>query len=249
MGEIIYEYKEVGVQAGFTDEGRKKNLEKLKEKMAKEGWELDSYFNGGLTKASNAKFKRDINYIPEKRESSFSIKNILIGFVVVVIFTSLYKEDENSIENNSVENSINNSDTTVDTENLTEKNMKLVIDSLKNNYKIEPVSMFDQKIENDFCRNERFCEIKAKEIQIQVMHRTITPLSNSKVSPQDYKKICSAVVMGITNANKELIEGSITDVFNYASQHGRGEVEIAGAKINISPRMSDDLLECKIVSL
>ena len=97
MEEIIYEYKEVSVQAGFTDEGRKKNLEKQKEKMAKDGWELDSYFNGGLTKASKAKFKRDINHKPEKKQSSFSMKNILIGFVVFVIIVAIFSDgDSNS---------------------------------------------------------------------------------------------------------------------------------------------------------
>lgn len=96
MDEMTYEYKEVGVTAGFTDEGRKKNLEKLKEKMAKDGWELDSYFNGGLTKASKAKFKRDINYKPEKKQSNFSMKNILVGFIVLVIVGAIFSDGDSN---------------------------------------------------------------------------------------------------------------------------------------------------------
>lgn len=96
MDEIIYEYKEVAVVAGFTDKGRKKNLEKLKEKMTKDGWELDSYLNGGLTKASKAKFKRDINYKSEKKQGNSITQNILAGFVILIIIVAIFGGDDNS---------------------------------------------------------------------------------------------------------------------------------------------------------
>ena len=94
MSELTYEYKEIDVPAAFTDDGRKKNLEKLKIKMAKNGWVLDSYFNGGLTKKSKATFRRDIDYKSDKKESSFSIKSFLILLVILAVIIALYSNGD-----------------------------------------------------------------------------------------------------------------------------------------------------------
>lgn len=99
--EIKYEYKEVNVPAGFTDNGRKENLKKLEEKMAKDGWELEKYFNGGLTKTSTATFKRDLEY--KETSSSFgekiNVKNIIIGIVVFLIIVSIFNSSDDEEKN------------------------------------------------------------------------------------------------------------------------------------------------------
>lgn len=92
--ETKYEFKEVNVPAGFTDDGRRKQLEKLKEKMAKNGWEFESYFNGGLTKTSTAKFKRDINYKEEKKGLGKGIKILIFIVVMIIILTLIGGNDE-----------------------------------------------------------------------------------------------------------------------------------------------------------
>lgn len=102
--DIKYEYKEVNVPAGFTEDGRKKNLKKLESKMEKDGWSLDKYFDGGLTKTSVATFKRDLNYKPIKSTSSLG-KNIVntIAFLVVisVVYSFVSSPDNEEIKDSN----------------------------------------------------------------------------------------------------------------------------------------------------
>ncbi len=101
--EIKYEYKEVGVPVAFTDEGRKENLEKLQQKMAQDGWELVEYTNGGMAKASTAKFKRDLNYVSNTPKKNNKIKIILAVIVFIIILISL--TDNEVKENDSKDTS------------------------------------------------------------------------------------------------------------------------------------------------
>lgn len=97
--EIKYEFKEVNVSAGFTDDGRKKQLEKLKIKMAKDGWEIESYFNGGLSKTSTAKFKRDLNYKEEKKTLGKGSIILILIVLIICIFAFISGNSEESKEN------------------------------------------------------------------------------------------------------------------------------------------------------
>ncbi len=96
MDKIVYEHKEVSVSVGYTEKSRKEKLNKLKLKMEKDGWELEDYFDGGLTKTSKAKFKRDIKYISEIKENKFSFKNIMIGFFILIILGAIFGDDKSS---------------------------------------------------------------------------------------------------------------------------------------------------------
>lgn len=106
--EIKYEYKEVQVQVAFTEEGRKNNFEKLKLKMEKEGWELEKYFNGGLTKTSIATFKRDIQYkdkevITPKKSIK---KKIIWGIVLFILILILIPGSDEKQKENTKEESV-----------------------------------------------------------------------------------------------------------------------------------------------
>lgn len=107
--EIKYEYKEVNVVVGFTDKSRKENLKKLEEKMVKDGWELEKYFNGGLTKTSTATFKRDLEYKstsqPLSLKEKINVKNIVIGMVILLIIYSIFNSSDDA--KNDVENKDN----------------------------------------------------------------------------------------------------------------------------------------------
>jgi hypothetical protein len=84
--ETKYEIKEVNVSTAITEDGRKKKLEKLKDKMIKDNWIFDSYFDGGMTKTSKATFKRDIKYTDGKKDMSKGIKVLIISASIVLLF-------------------------------------------------------------------------------------------------------------------------------------------------------------------
>ncbi len=102
--ENKFEYKEVKVPVAFTEDDRKKQLEKLKVKMAKDGWEFVSYFDGGLAKASTAKFKRELKST-QNQKSTQNISNGIKGFllialiaIVVISISNTEKSDENYLQ-------------------------------------------------------------------------------------------------------------------------------------------------------
>lgn len=103
--EIKYEYKELNVSPGFTDDSRKEKLKKLESKMTKDGWKLEKYFNGGLTKTSIATFKRDLKYTKISSPSSLNpkkIMNIFIG-VIAIIFISNIIDSSDEDEKKAIE--------------------------------------------------------------------------------------------------------------------------------------------------
>ena len=99
--EVKYTYKEVTLRAGITEKSRKKILDKKIQQMAKEGWELESHFDGGVTKPSKVTFKRDINYQVPKKQSKGAIKKIFkyilytfLGLILLAILGSMLPKAE-----------------------------------------------------------------------------------------------------------------------------------------------------------
>lgn len=99
--EVKYTYKEVTLRAGITEKSRKKILDKKIQQMAKEGWELESHFDGGVTKPSKVTFKRDINYQVPKKQSKGAIKKIFkyilytfLGLILLAILGSMLPKPE-----------------------------------------------------------------------------------------------------------------------------------------------------------
>ena len=74
--EVKYTYKEVKLTAGVTEKSRKNILDKKIEKMAKDGWEIESHTDGGMTKSSKATFKRNIYYQAPKKQSNGFVKKL-----------------------------------------------------------------------------------------------------------------------------------------------------------------------------
>lgn len=99
--EVKYQFKELSVSTAFSEDGRKKNLEKLKVKMAKDNWMLDNYTDGGMTKASRATFKRDVKYANDKKVISKGIK-VLIVSVSVILFFIFIGINSDKVENKQV---------------------------------------------------------------------------------------------------------------------------------------------------
>ena len=99
--EVKYTYKEVTLRAGITEKSRKKILDKKIKQMVKEGWELESHFDGGVTKPSKVTFKRDINYQVPKKQSKGAIKKIFkyilytfLGLILLAILGSMLPKAE-----------------------------------------------------------------------------------------------------------------------------------------------------------
>lgn len=123
-------------------------------------------------------------------------------------------------------------------------NIKRVIKSLKENYNIEATDFNNEKL-NKFkmCWNERSCQIYADTVQIQAIHHSVEALTSSMVTPQYYQKVCSAIFIALTGANKQLVEQQISVFFNHASKKGRARWEALGVEITISPD-SSGILGC-----
>ena len=99
--EVKYTHKEVTLRAGITEKSRKKILDKKIKQMVKEGWELESHFDGGVTKPSKVTFKRDINYQVPKKQSKGAIKKIFkyilytfLGLILLAILGSMLPKAE-----------------------------------------------------------------------------------------------------------------------------------------------------------
>ena len=50
-------------------------------------------------------------------------------------------------------------------------------------------------------------------VQIQAIHHSVLALTSSRVTPQYYQEICSAIFISLTGANKQLIEPANTTIF------------------------------------
>jgi hypothetical protein len=136
-----------------------------------------------------------------------------------------------------------NSKKTIDN-SITSKNIQNVIKSLKENYDISAVGFNNSKlIQKDICLNENFCEVYADKVQIQAVSKNIEALTSSKVTPLYYQQVCSAIMIGLTDANREIIEQQIPEYFNYASKNGKSKWKALGVEITIAPD-SQNLLGC-----
>lgn len=130
-------------------------------------------------------------------------------------------------------------------QSITSDNMKDVVKSLKKNYNIVATNWDKTKLSDEkICFTERGCEINANEIQIQGFGKFIEASTNSKVAPKEYLKVCNAIMIGLTDANKELIEQQMPQYFNYAATNGRSTWEALGIEVTIAPD-SSNLLRCK----
>ena len=127
---------------------------------------------------------------------------------------------------------------------ITSNNMKNVIKSLEDNYNIIPIG-WDYKAlsDNNICFHDKSCTIYANKVQIQGLHKSIEALTSSQVNPKIYQQVCSAIMISLTGANKELVEQHINQYFNYASLNGRSKWEALGIEVTISPD-SQNLLGC-----
>lgn len=127
---------------------------------------------------------------------------------------------------------------------ITSNNIKNVIKSLEDNYNIIPIG-WDYKAlsDNNICFHDKSCTIYANKVQIQGLHKSIEALTSSQVNPKIYQQVCSAIMISLTGANKELVEQHINQYFNYASLNGRSKWEALGIEVTISPD-SQNLLGC-----
>lgn len=120
-----------------------------------------------------------------------------------------------------------------------------VINSLKRNYNIEAGSFENMPLyEDTMCASDKYCQVYANKVQIQISYKTVEALTSSKVSPQYYQNVCSAILIGLTDANKDLSEDIITQAFDYASKNGSAKSETLGVEITIKPDSSNNLLGC-----
>ncbi|WP_066403010.1 hypothetical protein [Aliarcobacter cryaerophilus] len=120
-----------------------------------------------------------------------------------------------------------------------------IVNSLKDNYNIEAGIFEDMPLYLDkLCSSDTACQIYASKTQIQVVYKTVEALTSSKVSPQYYQNVCSAILIGLTDANKDLSEDIITQAFDYASKNGSAKSETLGVEITIKPDSSNNLLGC-----
>lgn len=130
-------------------------------------------------------------------------------------------------------------------QSITSDNIKDVVKSLKKNYNLVAIGWDMKKLnENNICFHEKSCGIYVNEIQIQAIGKYIDVNTNSKVSPNLYLQVCSATMIGLTGANKELVEQQMPQYFNYAAVNGRSTWEILGIEVTIAPD-SSNLLGCK----
>ena len=120
-----------------------------------------------------------------------------------------------------------------------------IVNSLKDNYNIEAGSFEDMPLYLDkLCSSDTACQIYAGKTQIQVVYKTVEALTSSRVTLQYYQNVCSAILIGLTDSNKDLAEDIITQAFDYASKNGSAKSETLGVEITIKPDSSNNLLGC-----
>ncbi len=140
---------------------------------------------------------------------------------------------------------IDNSQNRKEIQSITSDNIKKVIKILKEHYNIIATDFNGAKL-NKFkiCSNENFCEVFANKIQIQAISKKVEALTTSQVSPKQYQQVCSAIMIALTGANSELVEQSMQQYFNYASQNGATKWNHLGIEVKIIPN-SNGLLGCE----
>lgn len=122
-----------------------------------------------------------------------------------------------------------------------------VIASLKKNYNIKAKTSVDMSLSKEICYHDKLCEIYVNDIQIQFMHKFVDVNESLKVSPSVYQTTCSAVLIGLTDMNKDLAENIIYQYFNFAAINGEAVNEIAKVKITVKKGPSN-LLKCEFIT-
>ena len=122
-----------------------------------------------------------------------------------------------------------------------------IVSSLKDNYNIEAGIFEDMPLYLDkLCSSDTACQIYAGKTQIQVVYKTVEALTSSRVTPQYYQNVCSAILLGLTDANKDLVEDIIFQAFDYASKNGSSQTEVMGVQITVEPKKNNyNLLSCE----
>ncbi len=165
-----------------------------------------------------------------------------INLVGKLVFKNSYSLNGNIsyVTNYTIANSIDKKEIV----SITSTQLKKVIKSLKNNYDITATAFNNEKL-NKFkmCWNDRSCQVYANKVQIQGIYKKIQVYTSSQVTPSYYQKVCSATMIALTGANKELIEQSMPQYFNYVSQNGTSRWEVLGIELTISAD-SQGLLGC-----
>lgn len=193
----------------------------------------------------NGKYEISIRSI-SFNEQPKNVQNLIgengVNLVGKLIAKNEYSDDNNLryLKSYTIENSIDIEEIV----SVTSTNLKQVIKSLKDNYNIVATAFNNEKLNKyKMCSNDRFCEVYADTVQIQALNKMIDVLTSSQVTPLYYQKVCSATMIALTGANKELIEQLIPQYFNYASMNGRSKWEILGIEVTIGSD-SQNLLGC-----
>ena len=186
---------------------------------------------------------------------------VIIGIILIIsVFISLIDDSTDTKKTNNtkqkVSNNIEKEPKEVEKFIHAKKNMRLVIKSLDNNYGIK--ALYDEPLKGhpnelidehkkDYCfNNDRSCFANADYVQINSYGYRVAILSSSKVTPTYYQQVCSAALIALSGANKELVEQIIVQNFNYASQNGSAISTALGVNMEIKP-VSTGLLECSFV--
>lgn len=83
---------------GFTEGQRKDDLNKIKQKMQKNGWDLSEYTEEGILK-SFAIFKRELSFKNSKNNMTLKTKEIVLGsvgliIVIMIVLASMESEED-----------------------------------------------------------------------------------------------------------------------------------------------------------
>jgi len=108
---------------------------------------------------------------------------------------------------------------------------------------------------NELCDGKKICteniyvqtsnEDEYRDIWVNFGYKSIEVYTNDKVQPQDYITTCSAVMIGVTGADEELVENTIIQAFNDASKTTLGvKGNFLGVELSIVPDYRG-LLKCK----
>ncbi len=125
-----------------------------------------------------------------------------------------------------------------------ERNIKALISALKSNYSI---TARHKLMEVSYhCFSDTHCETYVGSNQVMAMGYMVDAMSSSKTSPEQYLKLCSALVIGLGVVNKDLAESVVVQTFEEASASGRSKHDIGGVGLQVSAG-SDDQLTCKAV--
>ena len=88
-------------------------------------------------------------------------------------------------------------------------------------------------------------EDEYKDIHIRFGYKSIEAFTNQHVAPIDYITVCTAIMIGVTDANENLIENTIVQSFSDAVKNKLGvKGNILGIEVSIIPDYRG-LLGCK----